>query len=499
MSINYRSAPAPQTGIWRFASGRRRAPPRSNPRRALAFTCVMRGKIVKAAGSSVSPVSPHSLHRVALAASGSVCMSAAASSAAAAASALVEGFNTTAVSSSSVPATYSGPSLLSGVSLNLFAPLALWLLYARLPPPAFAWLGRLVCLAAALGAFLRGMLEHNFYLPSGRRRRALVAWPQRKLKLLFRQMVMGAVTSKLLRENHWAPVRPTLDAARRVTPADFSAADRVNARADAIDEWKLFEAPEFHERVRACMADSLAGDESNEAVEQRSAMLDALVARALEHVEIPGRGPLTLDDCYIYSCAQERGAYFPHVHWDTDYMCFPEVDAFQIWYLIENERPTGNMFMARTATFARSDPPCRYLMQADGSVTKVLHDASDVEPPLQRFDSLEASGLRFEYLDMAPGECLVFSKRTLHLSDPRPHLDGEDVGRLAMNVRVLLRPADRPSFSVWAGHRYFQIMARMRTLLRRHVVRDADGGVATVHGYQQQVAIPSRSFLATLQ
>ena len=63
--------------------------------------------------------------------------------------------------------------------------------------------------------------------------------------------------------------------------------------------------------------------------------------------------------------------------------------------------------------------------------------------------------------------------------------------------RVLLRPADRPTFHIWAGHRYFSLMAKMKALLKR-VHRDTDGEFVKVHGYKQ-VTIPSRSYLSTLQ
>uniref|UniRef100_A0A7S3B575 Uncharacterized protein n=1 Tax=Haptolina ericina TaxID=156174 RepID=A0A7S3B575_9EUKA len=244
------------------------------------------------------------------------------------------------------------------------------------------------------------------------------------------------------------------------------------------------------------MADSLGGDESQEAREAKAAVLDDLIAAALEHIEVHGR-KLTLDDCYVYSCTQERGAYFPHVHWDTDYLAFPDVDAFQLWYLVANEKPTGNMFMASTPDLSSSDMPCRYLVQQDGGVVKAHHDTSDEECPIKSFSSLEDAGLRFRYLDMRPGDCVIMAKRTLHGSDPRPHLRGETVDRLAMNVRILIKPKGRRTFNIWTGHRYFSYIANMKSLLK-HVQKDASGKYMKVNGYNQ-VLIPSRTYLTALQ
>lgn len=99
---------------------------------------------------------------------------------------------------------------------------------------------------------------------------------------------------------------------------------------------------------------------------------------------------------------------------------------------------------------------------------------------------------------MKKGDCLIFSKRTLHMSDPRPHLEGASVNRLAMNVRVLVKPRDRSTFNVWTGHRYFSLMSTMKRLAKSHVRKDEKGEPVKVDGYKQ-VSIPSRSFLTALQ
>ena len=390
-------------------------------------------------------------------------------------------------------------------SPRLLAPIALYMAYHHLPRLAFAWIGKIVAMGLCMTIVVTGLLDENFYLPTGGSRRSPVAWPHRKVKRAFSKLIMTTITSSILKENNWRPLLPVLNAAPRIGAKDFHdsgsrAGILVNAAHDAVDSWKIIDtAKQFRPRVAACMEDALHGDESVEAIREKSAMIDDLVACALPHISIPGRAPITLDDCYIFSCAQERGAYFPHVHWDTEYLAFPEVEAFQLWFLIENEQPTGNMFMASTRDLQTTDAPCRYVVQGDNSIVKVHHDASDDECPIKRFPKAEDAGLSFEYLDMQPGDCLLFSKRTLHMSDPRPHLDGVPVNRLAMNVRVLVKPRNRSTFNIWLGHRYFSLMSKMKLLARHHVEREpATKEPVRVDGYKQ-VRIPDRTFLTALQ
>ena len=137
-------------------------------------------------------------------------------------------------------------------------------------------------------------------------------------------------------------------------------------------------------------------------------------------------------------CVMERGAYFPSLHWDTDWSLFPEAEGFQLWYLLEahSDEGEGNMFLARTPELRDDDPPLRFVGSRAGSVRKTLNKYLYAEPTVKVYNSLDDLQLSLEYLAMQPGECLIFSKRTLHMSDPRPHLKNLKVRRLALNMRV---------------------------------------------------------------
>ena len=178
--------------------------------------------------------------------------------------------------------------------------------------------------------------------------------------------------------------------------------------------------------------------------------MDEIVAAVLPLVKVDGRHtPLTLDAVSVYQMALSRGAYFPDLHWDYDWSMFPDTAGFNLWYLIDEPPPhlhgRGNMFMATTPELLPTDPPQRWDLSSPQGVVKRLHIGLSDGPifPLNAYSSIEQAKLNFQYLAMRSGECLIFSKRTLHMSDPRPHLpeyDGvsvENNTRLAMNVRLV--------------------------------------------------------------
>ena len=120
--------------------------------------------------------------------------------------------------------------------------------------------------------------------------------------------------------------------------------------------------------------------------------------------------------------------------WCTD------AEGFNLWYLISNEESEGNMFVAQTPSLTDQMPPIRFEFLPSGAV-QVVHNEGGIAPRVCReYGSISELSLRFSYVDARPGECLVMSKRTLHMSDPRPHLAGRPVNRLALNMRVLFKP-----------------------------------------------------------
>ena len=182
----------------------------------------------------------------------------------------------------------------------------------------FAAVGRFVVGAACLGHFFKIFSSNKFFLYPGSARRSLVGWPFRKIWAPLKAGLLKGPTKTMLVDNHWALLLDRLNAARQASPADFTDVDMVNADASAVQSWKIVAMPSHFDAVTACANDSLAGDVGAEAMAAQKVMVDDLISKCLKHVKIEGRPPLTLDDCCYIGCVQERGAYFPSIHWDTE-------------------------------------------------------------------------------------------------------------------------------------------------------------------------------------
>ena len=130
------------------------------------------------------------------------------------------------------------------------------------------------------------------------------------------------------------------------------------------------------------------------------------------------------------------------------------------------------MFMVNTNDLQRDDPSVRYLPNKNGGIVKTLHDRNLPNIPLKVISTFNESGLEFQYLDMHAGDCLIFSKRTLHMSDPRPLLAGKPAKRLALNVRLVVRDIDGDAIPFWPGH-FYQKMFPMHSGLTSWALKQA--------------------------
>ena len=121
--------------------------------------------------------------------------------------------------------------------------------------------------------------------------------------------------------------------------------------------------------------------------------------------------------------------------------------------------------------------------------------------PLKAFSSVEEAGLRFRYLNMSAGEVLMFTKRQLHFSDPRPvwrgaAKHGMDIDRLAFNVRFVLRPpgwANNRTIPFWSKHLWWKhVKARGDISGPKSWVLAREGVKLPLHRGYEQVPIPNR-------
>ena len=166
---------------------------------------------------------------------------------------------------------------------------------------------------------------------------------------------------------------------------------------------------------------------------EAKAALDQLLREVLPKVRVgSAKIPPRLEDAFVFSLNLQRGGPFPTIHWDKPWGLFPDVPGFQLWYLVEDDensrRGVGNMFLVEASDSVVDPHPIHYTFTSDGGA-RVQFDEYGF--PLRTYPRIDDAGLQFRYLGMEPGDCLVFSKRTLHMSDPRPMWRGDRVERLA--------------------------------------------------------------------
>ena len=230
---------------------------------------------------------------------------------------------------------------------------------------------------------------------------------------------------------------PYLNTAPVINTRSFEAGEVINVGSETVAEYKIINAATHLGALRNASVKYRSGQPK-----QMHEALDSLFTDILPHVRRDG-APVSHEELLYCGLFTERGAYFPAIHWDVDWFQFPTADGFQIWFLMEeNDEDGGNMFLATTDDLGKNDPPVGYVPGDGGAIFKGLNDV-DHNPILKRFTDINDSGLEFHYLGMRAGDCLIFSKRTLHMSDPRPFLSGRLANRVAMRLVVPLRSKDK--------------------------------------------------------
>lgn len=298
--------------------------------------------------------------------------------------------------------------------------------------------------------------------------------------------VYAGLTTEIAGQYPIERMLPLLAVAPKLRAADFSAGDRVSVEDGAVASRKIVSLPHRVAPLKAALAKYDDGEAAD-----LYAWLDAVVEADVLPSLAPGTDGrrVRLEDCAYYCLNKERGAYFPVVHWDTDWVMFPGCRGFQLWFLVDghtSEKERGNMYMVRTPDLLPTDPPVRYLVQRDGSVLKLLHDARKTgEFPLRRFESIDEIGLKFEYLDMAPGDCVIMGKRHLHMSDPRLLVEKIPNDRLAVNVRVMIKEKGADTVPFWPFHDYNHAI-HQRLKHKAYTKPIVDGHIAhvPVHRYE---------------
>jgi len=273
-----------------------------------------------------------------------------------------------------------------------------------------------------------------YILPLHRGPRAVLYKYFPKTKSSLQQKWINNAPERHIKDTPVDVFLPYLATAPVINTTSFKANEAVNVGSETVDEYKIINMARHLEALTNATVSYQSGQPKlmHEA-------LDSLFVDILPHVHRDG-SPVSLEHILYYGLFTERGSYFPRIHWDLDWSQFPTADGFQIWFLMkENDGEGGNMFLASTDDVDRYDPPVYYIAADDGSIIKTLNTAGSFPTqPLKTFADVNESGLEFRYLDMHAGDCLIFSKRTLHMSDPGPALSNLLSNRVALRLVVPL-------------------------------------------------------------
>ena len=158
------------------------------------------------------------------------------------------------------------------------------------------------------------------------------------------------------------------------------------------------------------------------------------------HITWNGKN-VNFNDCCVIDVLNYSGAYFPKLHNDMEWTYLSEnTPGFQVWYLIKNdENEKGNMFISKIHDKCGiqqiSMTQNMLFFKNNGSILKNGSPSNDAFVASLKKPSLK-------YVNIKPGECLVFHKNLLHMSDPRK-IDGK---RVAINFRVAVCPKRKMTF-----------------------------------------------------
>lgn len=128
--------------------------------------------------------------------------------------------------------------------------------------------------------------------------------------------------------------------------------------------------------------------------------------------------PIKLENCIIVDIFNTGLTKFNNFHTDIEYSVFTG-NAFNVWYLIENNETFGNMFLLETKEYKKEYTPC-FLddeYKDDLICVKKQSYINEIIKNHKSIGYLNQNNLKITYTNMKNGECLIMSKHLLHRTD----------------------------------------------------------------------------------
>jgi hypothetical protein len=131
--------------------------------------------------------------------------------------------------------------------------------------------------------------------------------------------------------------------------------------------------------------------------------------------------PIKFKDCVVVDIINTSNITLTGIHTDIEYSYFTG-NSFNVWYLIENNKNYGNMFILESDEYKKIYTPCTVKnVDYDKENNKInsinLHNHSMTSVVKKKVGTINK--FKVTYTNINNGDCLVMSKHVLHTGDNR--------------------------------------------------------------------------------
>jgi hypothetical protein len=131
--------------------------------------------------------------------------------------------------------------------------------------------------------------------------------------------------------------------------------------------------------------------------------------------------PIKFKDCVVVDIINTSNIILTGIHTDIEYSYFTG-NSFNVWYLIENNKNYGNMFILESDEYKKIYTPCTVKnVDYDKENNKInsinLHNHSMTSVVKKKVGTINK--FKVTYTNINNGDCLVMSKHVLHTGDNR--------------------------------------------------------------------------------
>lgn len=128
--------------------------------------------------------------------------------------------------------------------------------------------------------------------------------------------------------------------------------------------------------------------------------------------------PIKMNDCVIVDVFNTTLTQFNTFHTDIEYLNF-NGNAFNVWYLIENNEESGNMFLLESPDYKKEYTPCFLLDDIVNNNFPIMKQSflGSIINGYDQIGNINKNNVKITYANLKNGECLIMSKHLLHRTD----------------------------------------------------------------------------------